>query len=127
MIYHIALPPCWQAAIADGVYTPPGFAADGFIHCCTAEQIAGVIDRYFRGEANLLVLSIDPQAVAAEIRWEDLTGSGVAYPHIYGPLDVAAVQAALPFSPEPDDVFMPPSQLWPVSDRASTPDLQNEA
>ena len=98
MIYHIALSPYWQDAIASGVYTPPGFATDGFIHCCTAEQIAGVIDRYFRGESDLLVLTIDPQAVAAEIRWEDLTGSGVAYPHIYGPLDVTAVEAVLPFA-----------------------------
>jgi uncharacterized protein (DUF952 family) len=111
MIYHIALSQYWQDAIASGVYTPPGFATDGFIHCCTAEQIAGVIDRYFRGEGNLLVLRIDPQAVAAEIRWEDLTGSGVAYPHIYGPLDVTAVQTVRPFSPEADGVFTPPSQF----------------
>ena len=111
MIYHITQAEHWRAASEAGVYTPPGFAADGFIHCCTAEQIAEVIDRYFRGESDLLVLSIDPQAVAAEIRWEDLTGSGVAYPHIYGPLDVAAVQAVLPFSPEPDGAFTPPSDL----------------
>ena len=72
---------------------------------------AEVIDHYFRGESDLLVLAIDPQAVAAEIRWEDLTGSGVAYPHIYGPLDLAAVQAVLPLSPEPDGASKPPSDL----------------
>ncbi len=68
MIYHIALSQYWQDTIASGVYIPPGFAADGFIHCCTAEQIAEVVNRYFRGETDLLVLCIDPQAVAAEMR-----------------------------------------------------------
>ena len=115
MIYHIAQSQHWQDAIASGVYTPPGFAADGFIHCCTAGQIAEVANRYFRGETDLVLLlvllCIDPQRVAAEVRYEDLTGRGIAYPHIYGPLDLAAVQAALPFPREPDGAFKPPSDL----------------
>ena len=53
MIYHITQAEHWRAADEAGVYRPPGFAADGFIHCCTAEQIAEVANRYFRGEADL--------------------------------------------------------------------------
>ncbi len=98
MIYHITQARHWRAARASDVYVPPGFAADGFIHCCAAGQIAEIVARYFHGEPDLLVLHIDPQRVAAEVRYEDLTGSGVAYPHIYGPLDVTAVAAALPFA-----------------------------
>jgi len=111
MIFHITQAQNWRAAGETGSYVPPGFASDGFIHCCAAEQIAEVANRYFRGEADLVLLCIDPQRVAAEVRYEDLTGRGIAYPHIYGPLDLAAVQAVLPFSPEPDGAFRPPSAL----------------
>ena len=111
IIYHIAQAQDWHAAGVMGSYVPPGFASDGFIHCCAANQIAEVGNRYFRGEADLVLLCIDPQHVAAEVRYEDLTGRGIAYPHIYGPLDLAAVHAVLPFSPEPDGAFTPPSDL----------------
>ena len=106
MIYHITQAQTWRAARDTGSYLPPGFASDGFIHCCTAGQIAEVANRYFRGAADLVLLCIDPQRVAAEVCYEDLTGRGIAYPHIYGPLDVTAVQAVLPFSPEPDGGFL---------------------
>jgi uncharacterized protein (DUF952 family) len=96
MIYHIARQRDWQAARATDVYAPPDFAADGFIHCCTAEQIAGVADRYFRGQTDLVLLRIEPARLGADVRWEDLTGSGETYPHIYGPLELAAVDAVTP-------------------------------
>ena len=111
MIFHITQAQNWRAAGETGSYVPPGFASDGFIHCCAASQIAEVADRYFRGETDLVLLCIDPQRVAVEVRYEDLTGRGIAYPHIYGPLDVAAVQAVLSFSPEPDGAFKSPSDL----------------
>ena len=111
MIFHITQAQNWRAAGETGSYVPPGFASDGFIHCCAAEQIAEVADRYFRGETDLVLLCIDPQRVAVEVRYEDLTGRGIAYPHIYGALDVAAVQAVLSFSPEPDGAFKSPSDL----------------
>jgi len=105
MIYHITQAQNWRAAGETGSYVPPGFASDGFIHCCAADQIAAVAQRYFRDEADLVLLRIDPQRLAAEVRYEDLTGSGIAYPHIYGPLDLAAVRTVLPFSPGPEGGF----------------------
>jgi uncharacterized protein (DUF952 family) len=111
MIYHITQVQSWQAAGETGSYVPPGFKSDGFIHCCAADQIAEVGNRYFRGETDLVLLCIDPQRVAGEVRTEDLTRRGIAYPHIYGPLDVAAVLAVLQFPPEPDGTFKPPSDL----------------
>ena len=111
MIYHITQAQNWRAAGGTGSYVPPGFASDGFIHCCAAGQIAEVAQRYFRDEADLVLLCIDPQRLAAEVRYEDLTGSGIGYPHIYGPLDLAAVRAVLPFSPGPNGAFKPPSDL----------------
>ena len=71
---------------------PEAFAAEGFIHCCTDQQIQTVIRNHFPGHSGLLLLRIDLEAVRAEIRYEPGTG-GEHYPHIYGPLNRDAVVA----------------------------------
>ena len=55
------------------------------------EQLAGVLDRYFRGQADLVVLKIDVQRLRSPLRWENPPGSNERFPHIYGPLNVDAV------------------------------------
>ena len=43
---------------------------------------------WFPGRHDLVLLEIDPQLLNAEVRWEG------GFPHLYGPLDVAAVLSA---------------------------------
>lgn len=93
-LFHIATQQEW--ARRGDHYQPAAFAADGFIHCCSAAQLAGVASRYFRGCADLLVLQIDPARVGAAIRWENLAGGAERFPHVYGPLDAAAVTGCEP-------------------------------
>jgi uncharacterized protein (DUF952 family) len=67
----------------------------GFVHCCFAEQLDGVVSRHCAGVTDpLVLLEIDPTRVDADIVVEDLTGSGEAFPHVYGPIPVHAVIAA---------------------------------
>ena len=87
-IFHIADPEAWSQPQA--TYAPAAFAAEGFIHCCTDQQIQTVIRNHFPGHSGLLLLRIDLEAVRAEIRYEPGTG-GEHYPHIYGPLNRDAV------------------------------------
>ena len=62
--------------------------AAGFIHCCTAEQLSGVIDRYFPGDnSNLMVVELNPDALSEELLWEPATDSDGLFPHIYGPIN----------------------------------------
>ncbi|WP_240911525.1 DUF952 domain-containing protein [Paludisphaera soli] len=58
-ILHITSEENWEQAVVEDVYRGDTLATEGFIHCCTPEQIAGVRDRYFRGRMNLVVLRID--------------------------------------------------------------------
>ena len=110
-IYHVARRVEWQAAAGSAVYAPAAFASDGFIHLCEAGSIEGVGSRYFRGQEGLVLLQVDPLRVQAPIRYEDLLGGGLAYPHIYGPLNVDAVDAVIPFPPNPDGTFSVPPQV----------------
>lgn len=112
VIYHIAFAQDWERASRVGEYrvTTLGHTLDevGFIHCGTGEQVAMVANSLYRGQRDLVLLAIDPDRVEHEIRYEDLDGQGVAFPHIYGPLHVDAVVAVSPLKPGTDGSFAPP-------------------
>ncbi len=44
----------------------------------------------------LLLLTLDPERIGADIRWEPVPGHAGPFPHIYGPVPVAAVLRAVP-------------------------------
>lgn len=95
-IFHIALPADWTAAFASGEYTVSTRAMSldevGFIHCSTAEQIEATANRFYGDLTELIVLTIDPVAVPADILWEPpAPGIDELFPHIYGPLPISAV------------------------------------
>ena len=108
-IYHIATAADWARARRDGQYTTSTrgrtLAEEGFIHASTAGQVALVANAFYQGEADLLLLVIDTDRVTQEIRYERVPGQDQPYPHIYGPLNVAAVVQARPFQPGPDGQF----------------------
>lgn len=95
-IYHIAIPADWAAAFTFGEYavSTRGMSLDevGFIHCSTAEQTEATANRFYGDLQELVLLTIDPLAVDAEILWEPpVPGATELFPHIYGPLPIAAV------------------------------------
>jgi uncharacterized protein (DUF952 family) len=110
VIYHILTSDEWEAASHSPSYSPAGFSADGFIHCCNEEQLEYVGNRYFRGQQDLVVLCIDTNGVTAPIKYEDLNGEGMLFPHIYGRLNTDAVKRAVNCPPGTDGTFrIPPA------------------
>jgi uncharacterized protein (DUF952 family) len=109
MIIHIASRDEWEASAGPGLYDGPTLASEGFIHCSTSEQVIPVANRLFRGRHDLVLLIIDEERLSAEVRPENLEGGAEFYPHIYGPIECAAVLEVLPFPPDPDGGFtLPP-------------------
>jgi uncharacterized protein (DUF952 family) len=70
---------------------PASLAVEGFVHCSTVVQVVATADRIFRGSGDLLVLVVDPDRLTAPLKWERATDVDAEFPHVYGPLDVAAV------------------------------------
>ena len=110
LIYHIATAADWERARRDGEYSTSTIgktlADEGFLHASQASQVADVANRYYQDIADdLLVLVIDPDRVRARIRYENVPGADLPYPHIYGPLNPDAVVAARPLIPAPDGTF----------------------
>lgn len=108
IIFHIANREAWNQAQAEGIYRPEMFPVEGFIHCSTPEQVVQVANIRFRGQAGLLLLSIDTDRVNAEIRYENLEGGQQLFPHIYGELDIDAVGQVSEFMPGADGYFALP-------------------
>lgn len=108
-IVHLCTRSAWQAALQAGEYRPPSVEAEGFIHCSQPGQIVDVANLFFPGVRDLVLLWIDPQQVYAEIRWEAVAEQ--VFPHIYGPLNLAAVLAVSDFSPGADGVFHQTTEL----------------
>ena len=88
-IYHIVLPEAWAAFDGD-LYEHASLAAEGFIHCSFAEQLDGVIGRYYNGVEKVILLEIDSERLTSKLVKEPSTG-GEIYPHIYGPINRDAV------------------------------------
>jgi uncharacterized protein (DUF952 family) len=111
MIYHITFATDWQQAMTTGSYTPPAFAAEGFIHCCHLPQLTAVGQRYYRGRTGLVVLCIDPDQVTVPLRHEPAVGRDEVFPHLYGPLNCDAVRRVVPLPPQADGTFEVPQEL----------------
>jgi len=105
-IFHLAVPDDWVAAFTTGQYTMSTrgvtLEQEGFIHCSTRTQMAETANRFYGDLDQLVVLTIDPRLVGSSIVWEPPAPSlDVLYPHIYGPLPIAAVNLASPWTRSP--------------------------
>ena len=101
-IYHVCARVVASAALRDGEYRAPSLATEGFIHMAQLHQVRGVVERYYAGQSDLVVLVVDPARVRAPVRAEPTSSlrrsPGAAppdpselFPHIYGPLNRDAV------------------------------------
>jgi len=110
VIYHIATRADWERAVKDGVYTRSSvdktLAEEGFIHASQASQVSRSANKFYRDiPGDLVILVIDTGLLRAEVRYEDVPGAELPFPHIYGPLNTGAVVDVRPFAPGPDGTF----------------------
>ncbi|MEJ2600567.1 MAG: DUF952 domain-containing protein [Anaerolineales bacterium] len=98
MLVHICLRRDWERAVQTGLYRADSLDEIGFIHLSHPEQVQGVAERFYAGVQGLVLLWIDPKKLSAEIRWEQ--SDGQIFPHLYGPLNLEAVQIVQEFPPE---------------------------
>ena len=106
-IYKICPSGLWREAERAGAFTgAPVDREDGFIHFSTAAQVRETAAKHFRGERDLLLVAVDPEALGAGLRYEPSRG-GDLFPHLYGALPLSAVRwvKPLPLGPEGRHVF----------------------
>ncbi|MGD0025114.1 MAG: DUF952 domain-containing protein [Xanthobacteraceae bacterium] len=111
-IYKICERAVWQAAEADGQFRgSPVDERDGFVHFSTAAQLAETASKHFAQKSDLILVSVDGDALGSQLKWERSRG-GDLFPHLYAALPLTAVRWARPL---PDE----------VDGRRLTPELQS--
>jgi uncharacterized protein (DUF952 family) len=106
-IFHVATLADWERACAAGSYTTStlgrSLAEEGFIHASRADQWRGVLERFYGGVAEpLVLLEIDTGLLDVPVV-EEPPAPGVAetFPHVYGAVPVAAVTSVTPLASRP--------------------------
>ncbi|SFE74611.1 GNAT family N-acetyltransferase [Blastococcus tunisiensis] len=113
LLTHLIEPRDWRAALADGAVRPPSLASAGFVHLSAPDQVHLPAQALYPGRRDLVLLVIDPARLRDPVRVEPgvpADPGGRLFPHLYGPLPVSAVVAAVPYRPpaapvlpDPDD------------------------
>ncbi len=98
-VFHIATAADWADAQRRGSYTTStrgvSLEQEGFIHAARREQVPDVWRRYYADAPEpLVLLTIDTDRLRSPWR-EDPVGD-TSYPHIYGPIETAAVVRVQP-------------------------------
>ena len=90
-IYHVTTQKEWAQAKEKGAYQPAGFDQEGFIHCSIERQVAGVLDRFYKGQTGLVKLKIEKAKVTRPVLFELAVDLDELFPHIYGALNLESV------------------------------------
>lgn len=91
LIYHITTKKDWEAAKRKRFYSAPSLETEGFIHTSEAQQVAGVLQRYYQGKTDLIKLVINTEKLTSELKYELAPSVNEDFPHIYGPINLDAV------------------------------------
>jgi uncharacterized protein (DUF952 family) len=82
----------WQQAERAGAFGgAPLDRADGYIHFSTAQQVRETAAKHFAGQADLVLVAVDSEALGPALKWEPSRG-GALFPHLYGALSLDAVR-----------------------------------
>jgi uncharacterized protein (DUF952 family) len=95
-IFHIAKVADWEVAQVAGEYRVSTLGRtleqEGFLHASRADQWQAVHDTFYAGlDEPLVLLEIDAGLLGVPVVEEAPPGTDELFPHIYGPLPVAAV------------------------------------
>jgi uncharacterized protein (DUF952 family) len=91
LIYKILSRAEWEAAKAAGQFAGSTVdLQDGFIHLSAADQAQETAAKWFRGQADLVLLGVEAESLGQDLKWEASRG-GAFFPHLYRPLLVGEV------------------------------------
>ena len=114
-ILHLAPAEAWLALPPDATtYAPSSLTEEGFVHATAGDEVLlQVANAFYRDQpGDFVVLSLDEARLGPEVRWEapepaPPPGSEVPlFPHVYGPLDLAAVTEVRSVARDADGGFV---------------------
>jgi uncharacterized protein (DUF952 family) len=94
-IYHLCSRENWDTAVEHGVYQCGALdQRDGFIHFSAPDQVRATAARYLAGIPGLVLIKVDSHILGDAVKWEK-SRDNLLFPHLYGHLETANVEAAV--------------------------------
>lgn len=110
-VFKVATRTAWQAACRDGVFRGScDDLRDGFIHLSAPHQLAGTLERHFKGQLDLVLISFKSSDLGAALKWEP-SRNGDLFPHLYAALPTAAARATYELALDAHDIPQTPADL----------------
>lgn len=89
IVYKIATVLDWRQAETSGHYNGSADdVRDGFIHLSSQSQLAGTLEKHFKGKTDLVLVAFEEDKLAPHLKREPSRG-GELFPHYYGRLAVS--------------------------------------
>jgi uncharacterized protein (DUF952 family) len=105
LTYHLTPRAWWEAADHGAPLRAPSLDVEGFIHCTdgAAEMVATANRHYATDPGEFVILTVDLDRISTVWRVEDPSG---IYPHVFGPIDRAAIVRVVPAPRDAAGVFL---------------------
>ena len=105
LTYHLTPRAWWEATGSGAPLGAPSLAVEGFIHCTdgAAEMVATANRHYASDRREFVILTVDLDRITSPWRVDD---AARIYPHIFGPIDRAAIVAVVPAPRDADGAFL---------------------
>ncbi|MBM3136683.1 MAG: DUF952 domain-containing protein [Chloroflexi bacterium] len=84
IIIHLIPRTEWEKIQDEQALFSSSFIEYGFVHCCLAEQVRGVLNQWFAGQNDVIAVEIDTNLLTSPFVLENLEGGSELFPHIYG-------------------------------------------
>lgn len=103
--YHLVPTEEWDRQKDNDTYLPATFENDGFIHCTNGpDELAAVGNRFYKADTrSYMALVLDVEKITSPVRYDD---PHEVFPHIYGPLNTAAILGILRANRTDDGTFL---------------------
>jgi uncharacterized protein (DUF952 family) len=112
-LLHLCTAGEWALAEDAGERRPPSLDSEGFVHLSAPDQVHLPANRLFAGRTDMVLLRLDPDLLGAPVRWEAGVATDPAsmtFPHLYGPVPIAAVTSVTRYVLDRDGRFPQLSQ-----------------
>ena len=107
--YHLVPSAAWEAAPKDAPFRPASLPAEGFVHLThRMADLVDVANALYRDEIGPhLVLTVELDDLVSPWRYD----GDERYPHVYGPLDRAAIAEVRSIARDATGAFLPIGRL----------------
>ncbi len=88
-----------------GEYKCESLENEGFIHFSLVNQVLETANRHYHATNGLVLLKINVERLSTTLKFETAPW-GESFPHLYGPLNLDAVEKVFEFTPDSNGDFV---------------------